>query len=40
MAHSAAIPDIADIGPPGVNLSDLADLPGTLRLLRATGVLP
>ena len=40
VAHSAAIPDIADIGPPGVNLSDLADLPGTLRLLRATGVLP
>ena len=40
VSHSAAIPDIADIGPPGVNLSDLADLAGTLRLLRDTGVLP
>ena len=40
VAHSAAIPDIAGIGPPDVNLGDLADLPGTLRLLQATGVLP
>lgn len=40
VAHSAAIPDIADIGPPAVDLSDLADLPGTLRLLRDVGVLP
>ena len=31
---------IADLQPPAIDLSDLADLEGTLRLLRETGVLP
>ena len=31
---------IAGLQPPPIDLSDLADLEGTLRLLRATGVLP
>ncbi len=31
---------IADLQPPPIDLSDLADLEGTLRLLRSAGVLP
>jgi len=31
---------IADLQPPTIDLSDLWDLGGTLRLLRSTGVLP
>ena len=31
---------IAELQPPDIDLSDLADLEGTLRLLRAAGVLP
>lgn len=31
---------IADLQPPAIDLSELADLEGTLRLLRETGVLP
>ena len=31
---------IADLQPPDIDLSDLSDLEGTLRLLRDTGVLP
>ena len=31
---------IADLQPPAIDLSDLSDLEGTLRLLRETGVLP
>ena len=37
---TAGLTPIADLEPPDIDLSDLADLKGTLRLLRSTGVLP
>ena len=37
---AAHLTPIADLEPPDIDLSDLADLEGTLRLLRSTGVLP
>ena len=37
---TAGLTPIADLEPPAIDLSDLADLEGTLRLLRSTGVLP
>ena len=40
VAGAPGLPSIADLEPPAIDLSDLADLEGTLRLLRETGVLP
>ena len=37
---TAGLTPIAGLEPPAIDLSDLADLEGTLRLLRSTGVLP
>ena len=37
---TAGLTPISDLEPPAIDLSDLADLEGTLRLLRSTGVLP
>ena len=40
VAGAPGLRSIADLQPPAVDLSDLWDLEGTLRLLRETGVLP
>jgi len=40
VAGAPGLRSIADLQPPDIDLSDLADLEGTLRLLRETGVLP
>ena len=40
VAAAPGLRSIADLEPPAIDLSDLADLEGTLRLLRETGVLP
>ena len=40
VAGAPGLRSIADLQPPAIDLSDLADLEGTLRLLRETGVLP
>ena len=40
VASAPRLTPIAELQPPAINLSDLADLPGTLALLRETGVLP
>lgn len=40
VAGAPGLRSIADLQPPAIDLSDLWDLEGTLRLLRQTGVLP
>ena len=40
VAGAPGLRSIADLQPPAINLSELWDLEGTLRLLRSTGVLP
>ncbi len=40
VAGAPGLRSIADLQPPAIDLSDLSDLEGTLRLLRSTGVLP
>ncbi|GAB4325715.1 MAG: iron ABC transporter substrate-binding protein [Dehalococcoidia bacterium] len=40
VAPSVDIPPLAELEPPDLDLSDLADLRGTIELLRETGVLP
>ncbi|MCY3656857.1 MAG: iron ABC transporter substrate-binding protein [Chloroflexi bacterium] len=40
VAGAPGLRSIADLQPPSIDLSDLWDLEGTLRLLRETGVLP
>ncbi|MYE32187.1 MAG: iron ABC transporter substrate-binding protein [Chloroflexi bacterium] len=40
VAGAPGLRSIADLQPPNIDLSDLWDLEGTLRLLRETGVLP
>ena len=40
VASAAHLTPIAELQPPDIDLSDLADLEGTLRLLRSAGVLP
>ena len=39
-AAPADLPDLAELKSPAIPLADLADLEGTLALLRETGVLP
>jgi iron(III) transport system substrate-binding protein len=36
---NAALPPLSDIQSPGIDLSDLADLEGTLELMTEAGVL-
>lgn len=40
VASNADLPSISNLQPPTINLSELSDLEGTLKLLRSVGVLP